>query len=123
MTFLTAKELTQLRADAVDLLPDTCEIKRPTSTNTDGYTAPTWATVNASANCRLDPENSQDNTDVLADREGAISRYILTLEWNEDIQDGDIVVIDDTTYQVTQIHEAHSKRMVRRVRVSQIRGE
>ena len=122
---LTSRELSQLRNDVLETLPDTCRIERPTVVQSHGYTSNTWGTAVASTSCRIDPDTSRQDVEVVAGREGSISRYILTLIWNVDVQEGDRIVMltDNKNYQLTELHEAHSDRIVRRARVSQIRGE
>jgi hypothetical protein len=120
---LTIRELAELRSDVMELLPDTCRIERPTVTNAHGYTSNAWGTAVVSTACRLDPDTSRQDVEVVAGREGSVSRYILSLKWDVDIQDGDQIVLGGKNYQLTELHEAHSDRIVRRARVSQIRGE
>lgn len=119
---LTATELTQLRAAAVDLLPDTCRIEYPTTVNTNGYVTETWGTAVASAKCRFDPDKSRKEENIIGEREAMVTRYQVTLEWNTTIADGYRLIYAGGTFQVIELHDNHSLRMVRRCRVAQIRG-
>lgn len=113
--FLSDSELAALRADMVGLLPDTCRIERPTYTNNKGKAVETWGTAVASAKCRVDPMTlGRGNDEPVGNQEMGASRWRLTLEWDEDIQDGDRIVFNSKIYQVEQLHEDHSKRAVRR---------
>lgn len=120
---LTATELAQLRQDVLETLPDTCRIERATITNTNGNVSETWGTAVASAVCRLDPDNRRQEDAVLADRESGVARYLLSLAYDTDIRDGDRVVVNGRTYQASQIHENHTMRAVRRVRLTAVRTE
>lgn len=121
---LTNRELRQLRSDVLETLVDTCRIERAVSPNVNGYTDPTWGTAVVSALCRLDPDTTRRDFETVADREAGVSRYVLTLQYDEDIQDGDRIYLtsDGKYYSLLELHEAHSDRIVRRGRVSQIRG-
>ncbi len=117
---LTARELAQLRADLSELLPDTCTILRPTTGNTNGYVSKTFGTAVASTACRIDP-NGGGGREVIAAREGNTTDYILTLEYNADVEDTDRIVISGTTYSVTQLFDNHSLNGVKRVGLAQIK--
>lgn len=120
---LTASELAQLRADVSELLPDTCRIERPTTGNTNGYPTETWGTAVASAACRFDPETLRlPPKDALNDKETGVAYYKVTLTYNADVADGDRLIYSGGTYQVTQLYEAHSNRLVKHLRASIIRG-
>jgi hypothetical protein len=123
MTFLSPSELAQLRSDLTDLLPDTCRIERATITKSGAYDVETWGTAVASVACRVDPDNLRQNEDIVGEREAGITRYIVTVPYNTDVQDGDRLVHGGNTYEITMLHDNHSARMARRLRVSQIRGE
>lgn len=120
MPLLSSRELAQLRVDLSDLLPDTCTILRPTASNSNGYAPETLGTAATSVLCRIDP-NGRGATEVVAGREGNVTDYILTLQYNENIQDGDKVVIGSTTYNVTQLFDNHSLNGVKRAWLSQIK--
>ena len=123
MTFLTDDELRSLRVEVIELLPDTCRILRRVDTNNSGYISSTWGTAVATAACRFDPESLLSERQVVSDRLSNITTYQVTLEYDTDIEDGDRVVYDGGTYSIRQLHEAHSARLFRRVRVERIRGE
>lgn len=119
----SAKELADLRNDLLDLMPDTCRIERPAYVNTDGYAEESWGTAVASVKCRFDPDTTRKDVETVADREAHLARYIVTLPYNADIQDGDRLAFSGKTYEVLQIHETHSNHASRRLRVSIIRGD
>ncbi len=119
---LTANELAQLRRDAVELLPDTCRIEYPITAKVNGYIEETWGTAVVSALCRFDPDKSRKEEFVIGEREAMVTRYQVTLEWDTTIADGYRLIYAGGTYQVIELHDDHSLRMVRRCRVAQIRG-
>lgn len=124
MNFLTDGELAQLRGDLLETLPDTCDILRPTSAiGSDGYIDESWGTAVAGAACRFDPVNRHNTQALIAERESAVAIYLVTLAYDTDIRDGDALRYNGSTYQLTNLWEAHSLRAVRRLEVSQIRGE
>lgn len=117
---LTSRELEQLRSDLSDLLPDTCTILRPTASNSNGYASETFGTAVASTSCRIDP-NGGGGRAVIAGREGNVTDYILTVLYNEDIENGDRVVIGAITYSVTQLFDNHSLNGVKRAWLEQVK--
>jgi head-tail adaptor len=121
MTFLTAAELAQLQSDLEELLPDTCRIERPTTTNTNGSISQTWGTAVASVACRFDPETIRGQEDQVALRETGIARYIVTFPYNADLRDDDRLVHNSSTYNIVTLYDLHSARGVRRARVEAVR--
>lgn len=119
---LTARELADLRAEALDLMPSTCRIERPVVTITYGATSEAWGTAVASVACRFDPDKTRKEENVISDREAMVTRYQLTLPYNTDIQAGDRLIYNGGTYELIELHEQHSLNVFRRARVSQIRG-
>lgn len=118
---LTSRELAQARSDALETLTDTCAIERATEvTDNYGHTAKTWATVTNGAACRLDPFQRTDPTGQIAMQEAGRAWYRLTLAWDTDVRDGDRVAYDGDTYEVTQLHDDHSARIVRRAIVAKV---
>lgn len=118
---LTSRELAQARNDALETLTDTCVIERPAEiTDAYGHTAKTWATAASGAACRLDPFQRTDPTGQIAMQEIGRAWYRLTLAWDADLRDGDRIVHNGDTYEVTQLHDDHSARVVRRAIVAKV---
>lgn len=113
---LTSRELAQARADVLTTLTDTCAIQRASEgTDSYGHTAKTWATATGGALCRFDPLMRHDNSgQKIAVQEQGRAWYQLTLMWDADLRDGDRVVYGGDTYEVLQLHDDHSARIVRR---------
>lgn len=122
MTFLSDSELDQLRLDMLDLLPDVCDIERPTSTNTDGYVSESWGTAVADCRCRFDPKLDRRSMQIISERESDITTYIVSVPYDTDVRDGDRIAFNSNRYQITALWEEHSLRAVRRMDVSRIRG-
>lgn len=121
MPLLTSSELAQLRSDILDLLPDTCRIERMTVSNTNGYAEETWGTAVASIACRFDPDNTRIAQEIVAAGEANVIRYIVTLPYDANVQDGDRLFFASSYYEIQQLHDVHSDRASRRLRVSLIR--
>lgn len=116
---LTARELSDLRNDILETLPDTCTILRQTTSNGGGYSSATWGTATASAVCRVDPLRQQDSG-IVADKEAGVTNWQLTLAYNADIADGDRIQHSGTTYEVQQVHATHSLNAVRRATLAKV---
>lgn len=118
---LTSRELDQARADVLETLTDTCTIQRATeSTDAYGHTAKTWTAAASGAACRMDPFQRTDPTGQIAMQEQGRAWYRLTLEWDADLRDGDRIAYADDIYEVTQLHDDHSARIVRRAIVAKV---
>jgi SPP1 family predicted phage head-tail adaptor len=112
MDFLTDAELEVLRAQMVDLLPETVITQRATVTVSDyGGVSETWTAV-GTAWGRIDPASAQST--MIASQESGATYYQLTVEYNAVLADGDRVSVGGVTYQVKSLHADHSKRAVRR---------
>lgn len=120
---LTARELAQLRADMVELLPGTAIIRRPTSSVNDaGVVAQTFAAV-GTVIARVDPANATDfGRGVVAGREASTAYFQLTVEWDTDIAEGDRVTFGGETMEITLLHDLHESRAVRRALLARIEG-
>lgn len=124
---LSERELARLRADLADLLPDTCDVLRPT-TGTDGTAwggwSQTWGTVGTAVSCRIDPAKLRNvGKGRAAGREASRNYYQLSLEWNQSIEAGDRVTFGSETYEVVLLNEDHALRGVRRAVLANIQGD
>lgn len=120
---LTARELAQLRADMVELLPGTAVISRYTSSVNDaGVVGQTFAAV-GTVIARVDPANGNDfRRGVVAGREASTAYFQLTVEWDTDIAEGDRVTFGGETMEITLLHDLHESRAVRRALLARIEG-
>lgn len=111
---LNDAELAALRADMLDLMPDSCVIQRPTATvGSAGFAAKTYSAVGTTA-CRLDPLKKQLDKEVIAMQETTAYYRQLTVPYDTDLRAEDKVVIGTRSYEVRQLDDDHSLRAVRR---------
>lgn len=125
MTMLTAGELTQLRSDVTELLPDTCNIIRNSiASNEYGDSPETGVVVASGAACRVDPfgSSSGQRGGIVAEREASINLFQLTIPWSTDVLEGDRVSFSNVTYEIIQLSAAHSNRLVKRAVMAKIQG-
>jgi len=121
--FLDAEMLAQFRADVARMLPDTCLIERfGTSDGGGGAYEEAWTTVASGVPCRLDPKPLQGGSgiDAVAVKEVVESLYQLTIAYTADIQTGDRVTTGSVTYEIRQLHGAHSNKVSVRLIVVRI---
>lgn len=112
-------ELTQLRADLLTTLPDTCAILSVTRTpDGEGGITETWGTASASVPCRLD---FQTGRKVLTG--GALepfSGYVLTLPYSATCTDANRVLHNGITYAVQPGNLQGSLIAVKRYKVERV---
>ena len=119
---LSDRELAALRADVLGLLPDTCVIQRATTTtNSAGAWTETYSAAGTVV-CRLDPFKMATGEQVIAAQERGRAWYQLSVPWDADLRDGDRVTVSSVTYELVQVHDDHSHRLVRRAIVSKLGG-
>lgn len=124
MPLLSASELAQLRTDLADLLPDTCQVQRMIISKNGPYDVETWGTAIVSTACRFDPDTGRrGDTEIVADREAGIARYIVTMAYDVDLRDGDRIIYSGGTYEITLLHTEHSLNGSVRARASMISGD
>lgn len=123
MTWLTNDDLTQMRADVSELLPDTAVITAP-SWVSDGagggsqsYTPVSGGTVA----CRLDPVPKLQMTMEAASREVLTVKYILTVPYDAPLAVDYRVTTGGNTYDVVHLDIDHSWRVSRRAIVAAVR--
>ncbi len=107
MSWLSANELAQMRADVANLLPDTCTILSVAYTSdSEGGLTEAWGTATASVACRLD---------FIAGREmeagGAIQPYtkvMLSLPYSATLATDNRVKVGSETYAVKSVNNGQS---------------
>lgn len=119
---LTARELADLRADMVELMPGTAVIERPTETvDNAGIPKQSWAAV-GTVICRVDPAYRMDSRGVVADREAARVYFTMTVPWDANIAEGDRVVVSGDTLEIVQLYDIHEMRVSKRAQLARIEG-
>ena len=113
---LSTQEIAQLRADAADYMPDTCTIQTPTHTkDAQGGWTTAWADTYTSISCRLAPLPMQQGAEMEGEQVQAVSRWVLTVAYNQAIAENYRVVHDSETYEVVRMEDTHSNRTAKRV--------
>lgn len=99
---LTPAEMTSMRATSRTALPDACTVTRPVmASDGAGGNDATYGTVWTGA-CRLDPATSrQPRERALELRPSAVQEWIVTLDWNADVEETDRITIGARTFEVT----------------------
>jgi len=105
-----------MQADAEGKLPDTCTIQTATDTRTSegGFTT-VWANTYTSVECRLAPMMQSGVEKIEAGAVTSISRWVLTLHYDQAISEAMRVVHDSQTFEVEHLEDTHSNRTARRV--------
>lgn len=112
---LSTLELAQLRADALDYLPDSCVIQSRTVTTTAiGGQSESWSDA-ATVQCRLAPLVLNIGEVINAAAITSPTAWVLTIVYNQAIDATGRVVIGGDTYQVERVEDDHSNRTARRV--------
>lgn len=111
---LTTEELTNIRADVNDLMPDTCTIQQVTYAN-DAIGAParSFSTRAADVICRLDPIDSVTLTghEVVSSKKNYIiteGMFMLTLKNDQAIEETDRIVHNSVSYEVVHVDDDKS---------------
>lgn len=122
MSFLSAGELAQLRADALKTLADeTCTIlTATTAANAIGERVVTYGTVATGVACRLRPSGRAPNSQAVAGQENTVAPWTVTLPHGTAVSAGDRLVIDSVTYEVTQSWDEETWKTASRVDVMRI---
>ena len=119
---LSADERADLRAEVLGLLPDQAVILRPEGTVTaSGAWSETYSAAGTVA-ARIDPFKMTQGDRVIAAQERGRAWYQLSVPWDADLRDGDRVTVSSVTYELVQVHDDHSQRLVRRAIVSKLGG-
>lgn len=119
---LAARTLALMRAQATQLLPDTCTIQSVSrSSDGAGGWSETWSTL-ATVACRLDPLKQQAQPETVAGREALIVPRQLTVPYDAPIDVDRRVVIGSETYEIRELVDDHSWRVCRRAKVVRVEG-
>lgn len=109
---LTDAELTSIRNDIEQLLPDTCTIQQLTESQNDiGEPIRTYSTRAADVSCRVDPESGFDSFEYLGGFQDLLKytgRFILTLPHDQTIERSDRVVVNGETFEIVEVDDSKS---------------
>ena len=121
VTLLSGADMVYLRAEAENLLPDTCDImERQISTDGVGGYSEAWSASYQGIPCRLSEAQYQQREGVQAAREGANNVWVLTLPYDQAIGRDDRVLHNAVTYEIIFVNEGRSYDTVRRVQLRRI---
>ncbi len=116
---LTARELAQMRADIEDLMPDECDILRPTVTrDSQGEAIVTYTVKSANLPCRLDYKQGSESISGAAIQPYA--KATLTLPWYAVLATNERVQIGTSVYAVKTVNAGQSWRVSVRAEVEAI---
>ena len=111
---LTVSELTDIRADIADLMPDTCTIRQIAYAN-DAIGAParSFSDRATGVSCRLDPVDSITLTgkEIVSSKKNYIiteGMFVLTLPHDTTIEETDRVLHSGITYEVVHVDDDKS---------------
>jgi head-tail adaptor len=123
---LSPSDIARARRPFVDWLPGTAVIQRATNTSDgQGGQTQTWSPV-ATVRCRLsplkggEPATTGRSSANLGDRAVDERTYVLTFAAKTDIGMADRAVVDDTTYEVTNVRTRGELELSRRVDVKEL---
>ena len=113
---LSTLELSQLRTDASDYLPDmgTLQTVARTSDSMGGWTEE-WTSTYTSVACRLAPARATRDETLRGEQISAYSQWVLTVAHNQTIDEIMRVIHDSETYEVLRLEDTHSSRTAKRV--------
>jgi SPP1 family predicted phage head-tail adaptor len=102
MTALTAAELTQMRTDVNNLMPDTCNILSLTNTSDgQGGFSEAWGTATAGIKCRIDKRSGRES--VAAGAVQTFGTWVMTLPSDTTITSAHRVEHGSETYNVVHV--------------------
>lgn len=111
---LTNSELQFMRDSIEQLMPDRCNILSPVNTpNEEGGIVQTWGTIASNVPCRLDMKSSSEP--AIGGALQIFTGYMLSLPYDQTIEETYNVVINSIQYAVTSINSQQSWRAVKRV--------
>lgn len=116
---ITSAELTQMRVDILDLLPDTCALLTVThSSDGQGGNTDTWGTATASVACRLDQKKASEV--IVSAGVRPFSGWMLTLPYNTTINEQYRIEHGGNTYNVISVDGDKSWSVTIRAEVDRV---
>lgn len=107
MSWLSAGELAQMRADVVNLMPDTCDILSVAYTRDgEGGLVETWGTATAGVACRIDYVRGDEQI-----AGGALQSYrraMISLPYDTALTTTNRIYTDGRTYSVVSVNSGQS---------------
>ncbi len=121
VSWLSAGELAQMRADATATLDATCTILTPTSSlNAINEAVIAWSTAGTAVPCRLRPSGRAPNSQAVAGQENTVAPWTVTLPYGTVVNPGRRLVIGAATYEVIQSWDEETWKTASRIDVLRI---
>lgn len=115
MTMLTENEICDLRGEFDDLLGESCEIQRATTTSDGmGGSTDTWATV-ATVCCTVAPVSRTGRAERTGEQVREVQARMVTLPAETDVRLTDRLIVNGQTLEVVDLRESRTYEIVRRV--------
>lgn len=106
---VTDSDLAAMRAQALELMPDTAVIVRPTyGADGQGGRTETGTTTVATVACRLMPATQNQRERQLAERIGSDFDWLITLPYGSDVRAADRLTIGTRSFEVVGMMTPHS---------------
>lgn len=107
MSWMSDIELAQIRADILNMLPDTCTILSVGYTSDgEGGMAETWGTATASVACRIDYRSGREN--VMGGAVLPYSKAVISLPYATALETTNRILADGRTYAVLSVNAGQS---------------
>ena len=111
---LGSADLAAMRDVQRQVLPQTCDILRPSgSVNAVGEEVITWGTAGSAVPCRL--ARARARLAAVGEQVTLEAGWVATLAHDADVRAGDRMVVDGQTYEVIAVWQAHAWRTATRV--------
>jgi hypothetical protein len=119
---VSSSELDAMRTAAEDmLLPDTCTITRATTANNAiGEAIASYATVTASAECRLSRAGLRPYMRAIGEQMQTDADWALSLHHDQDVAEQDRVTVGANTYTVVKVWTDQSFNILTRCDLKEV---
>ena len=118
---ISIAELRRMRAAATLMLPAACTIQvRSTATDGMGGITETWSNTYTNVPCKLDPVKSMNVLVRLGEQAQTHTPWVLSVDYGQAIGTGNRVVLNGDTFEVLNVEDAHSYRILRRAYVRRV---
>lgn len=112
---LSTLEIAEMRAAQSTYAADTCTLQTVTRTvDSVGGWANSWGDTYSAVECRLSPLSSNAAERIVGAQLASVTRWVLTVAYNQTITAEMRVIHDGNTYEVVAVGGDHSNRTARR---------
>lgn len=114
---LSTLELTQLRSDVEDVMPDTCDLYVKSETiGSSGKISASWTETYSSVECLVVPVGARaaGQEIVQADQLSRPMEYVLTVPYDQTLAESMRVVHDSVVYEIVRMEDTWSQRSSKR---------